>query len=568
VNGAVAVLLIAGAFAIGMPMADLIRLALTALLATIPVALPATFTLSAALGAQILARRGVLLTRLSAAHETAAMDLLCADKTGTLTRNALEVAEVVPMSGIERDEVLALAARASSEGEQDPIDAAVRAAASDASRRRTPDRLVRFVPFDPATKIAEAWTQDSSGQEHRTIKGAFEKVASVAVVPDDARHKVDALAERGYRVLAIATGPPNTLRLVGLMALSDPPRDDSADLIATLSRLGVRTIMVTGDSAVTAGTIAREVGITGPVCPQDGLTDDVDINRFGVFARIVPEEKYRLVKAAQHRGHVVGMCGDGTNDAPALRQAQIGIAVSSATDIAKAAASLVLTEPGLGGIVSAVREGRAAFQRLLTYTLNMLVKKFEIVLFLAIGLGLTRHPVMTPVLMVLMMVTNDFLSMSLTTDRAMPSSTPSTWQMRRITVDAVALGLCKLAFSTSLLAFGAFTLALDVATLQTFAFVTLVCGNQALLYVLRERQHLWHSMPGRWVLISSVVDLTIVWILAGSGTLMAPLPAGLIVMIVAASIGFALSLDQIKRLITATFKTPPDLVSAAIRLEQ
>ena len=173
-----------------------------------------------------------------------------------------------------------------------------------------------------------------------------------------------------------------------------------------------------------------------------------------MFARVVPEEKYRLVKALQSHGHVVGMCGDGTNDAPALRQAQIGIAVSSATDVAKAAAGMVLTEPGLAGIVFAVREGRVGFQRLLTYTFNMLVKKFEIVLFMAIGLVIAGHAVMTPVLMVLLFVTNDFLSMSLTTDRASHAPSPSIWRMGNITRAALALGACKLAFSTAVLAFG------------------------------------------------------------------------------------------------------------------
>jgi H+-transporting ATPase len=188
------------------------------------------------------------------------------------------------------------------------------------------------------------------------------------------------------------------MRLAGLVAISDPPREDSAPFIATLGELGVRTVMVTGDSAVTAAAIASKVGIKGAVCPPEKLADAIKAEECGVFARVVPEEKFHLVQALQKAGHVVGMCGDGTNDAPALRQAQIGIAVSSATDVAKAAAGMVLTEPGLAGIVDAVREGR---ERLLTYTFNMLVKKIEIVLFLAIGLLVTGSAIMTPVLMAL-----------------------------------------------------------------------------------------------------------------------------------------------------------------------
>ena len=218
------------------------------LLATIPAALPATFTLSAAFGAQTLARRGVLLTRLSAVHEAAAMDVLCADKTGTLTRNELKVVEVVALAGFDRARVLALAALASSEADQDPIDAAVRAAAK-AAPYNTTERLVRFVPFDPATKSSEAFVVDQDGTERRIIKGAFEVIAKVAELPDEARALVKSSAEQGHRVIAVAFGPSNALRLVGLIAISDPPREDLAKLIGKLREMGVRTVMVTGDSA-------------------------------------------------------------------------------------------------------------------------------------------------------------------------------------------------------------------------------------------------------------------------------------------------------------------------------
>lgn len=392
VNGTVAVLIVVAAYAMSFPSADLIRLALTALLATIPVALPATFTLSAAFGARVLAGRGALLRRLSAAHEAAAMDVLCADKTGTLTRNALEVVAVVAMPGFDRERVLALAALASSEADQDPIDAAVRKTAHDAAAG-TGERLVRFVPFDPATRVSEAFTLERGGGVLRIAKGAFQAIANAAATPEHARGRADELAGQGHRVIAVASGPPSSLRLAGLIAMSDPPREDAAGLVATLRDLGVRTVMVTGNSTVTAAAIAHEVGIAGAVCPPERLSDELSADEFGVFARVVPEQKYQLVHALQRHGHVVGMCGDGANDAPALRQAQIGIAVSTATDVAKAAASMVMTRPGLGGIVFAVREGRIAFRRLLTYTFNMLVKKIEIVLFLAIGLGLTGHAV-------------------------------------------------------------------------------------------------------------------------------------------------------------------------------
>jgi H+-transporting ATPase len=481
------------------------------------------------------------------------MDTLCADKTGTLTRNALDVIDVVAMPGFDGDRVLQLAALASSEADQDSIDAAIRSAAK-ATASGTRERLIRFVPFDPASRTAEARAFDQQRREFRVVKGAFEVIATMALAPADARVQVDRLAAEGHRVIAVAAGPEHALRLAGLIALSDLPREDSARLIAALRDMNVRTVMVTGDSAVTAAAIAGKVGITGAVCPPERLPEVAGTDEFGVFARVVPEEKFRLVKALQSHGHVVGMCGDGTNDAPALRQAQIGIAVSSATDVAKAAAGMVMTEPGLAGIVYAVREGRIAFQRLLTYTFNMLVKKFEIVLFLAIGLGLTGHAVLTPALMVLLFMTNDFLAMSLTTDRASFASSPSVWRMPNITSAAVLLGICKLAFSVSMLALGSFQLGLGADALQTLAFVTLVFGNQAVLFVLRERHRLWASRPSTWVLASSAADILLVSGLALSGTLMAPLSWQLLAGVLAAAAAFALVLDQVKLPIVRAFK--------------
>jgi len=551
VNGAVALLIIAAAYVMALPFPDLIRLGLIALLATIPAALPATFTLSAALGAQLLASRGVLLTRLSAAHEAAAMDVLCSDKTGTLTRNTLDVVDAVPMAGVDRDRLLALAALASSEADQDPIDVAIRRIATKATAG---ERLVRFVPFDPVTKTAEAFAIDPDGREFHVAKGAFEVIGKMAEVPANAQQLVDQLAKQGNRVIAVATGATGSLHLAGLISLSDPPRDDSANLVGALRNMGVRTVMLTGDSPLTGAAIAHKVGIDGAVSPAERLSEGLDTDAFGVFARVVPEQKFQLVKILQKRGHVVGMCGDGVNDAPALRQAQIGIAVSSATDVAKSAAGMVLTEPGLAGIVFAVREGRIGFRRLLTYALNMLTKKIEIVLFLAVGLALTGQAIITPVMMVLMLLTNDVLAMSLTTDRARPSPLPSIWRMRNVTAAAIVLGACKLVFSVTMLATAKYQFELRPEVLQTFAFVTLLFGSQGLIYVLRERRSFWSSMPSKWVLAATAVDIGIVTVLALSGTLMEPLPWQLLLGIAVATAAFALILDQIKLLVMPLFR--------------
>ena len=373
-NGVVIMILVGYAWFLRMPVAEIIPLVLTAVLASIPVALPATFTLAAAFGAQALAKRGVLPTRLSAVDEAASMTVLCADKTGTLTQNALTVTTVRPQPGFDEAHVLALAALASSDGGQDPVDGAIRAAAARKPVSDAP-KLVKFESFDPAKKMSEATATDSSGSSQRIVKGAFAVVISLVPASPTAETTAKELEGKGFRVLAVAAGPPAAMKLAGLITLSDPPRADSAALITELHGLSVRTVMVTGDAPATAAIVAKAVGLNGAVCPPGPIPDVVHPEQFAVFAGVLPEDKYKLVKAFQMGGHTVGMCGDGANDAPALRQAQMGIAVSTATDVAKSAAGMVLTRPGLTGIVAAVKEGRITFQRILSYTLNSITKK-------------------------------------------------------------------------------------------------------------------------------------------------------------------------------------------------
>jgi H+-transporting ATPase len=373
-NGVVIAILVGYAWFLKMPVTEIIPLVLTAVLASIPVALPATFTLASALGAQALAKLGVLPTRLSAVDEAASMTVLCSDKTGTLTQNALTVTTVRPLPGFDEAHVLALAALASSEGGEDPVDGAIRAAAVGKPISDAP-RLVKFAAFDPAKKMSETTATDSAGNPQRIVKGAFSVIVGLAQGPPMAAAAAQDLEAKGFRVLAVAAGPPTSMKLAGLIALSDPPRADSAALISELHGLGVRTVMVTGDAPATAAIVAKAVGLNGTVCPLGPIADTVRPEQFAVFAGVLPEDKYKLVKAFQKGGHTVGMCGDGANDAPALRQAQMGIAVSTATDVAKSAAGMVLTQPGLTGIVAAIKEGRMTFQRILSYTLNSITKR-------------------------------------------------------------------------------------------------------------------------------------------------------------------------------------------------
>jgi H+-transporting ATPase len=530
----------------GMPGVEMIPLALTAVLAAIPVALPATFTLASALGARALAARNVLPTRLSAIDEAATIDVLCSDKTGTLTENSLAVTAVEGSFGNDDARVLALASLASADHGLDPVDAAVRAAAAGRTIGAALTRT-RFVPFDPARRSAEADVIAADGRALRILKGAFASIAALAAPPESATARARALAGRGYRVLGVAAGPADELGYVGLIALSDPPRHDARALIAELKGLGVGTVMVTGDAAPTAAVVAEAVGLEGAVCPTGKPPKQAEPGDYAVFAGVFPEDKFDIVRAFQSSGHAVGMCGDGANDAPALRQAQMGIAVSTATDVAKAAAGIVLTEPGLGGIVEAVRCGRETYQRILTYVLRSVTAKINQMLFLTVGLLLTGHAILTPMLMVILLISGDFLAMSATTDRVRPSPKPNAWNIGRVTIAAVVLGLCNVGFCTAVLLFAVYRLGLtDNHGLRTLAALALVFSTQAAFYVVRDRRHLWSSRPSVWIMLSSVVDVLIIAVLAGRGILIHPVPWSLIWQILLAAALFAVLLDGVK----------------------
>jgi H+-transporting ATPase len=547
VNFAIVVGLVAYAHAIGMSVLQIIPLVLTAMLSAVPVGLPAAFTLAAALGARTLALNGVLLTRLSALHEAAMIDVLCADKTGTLTANELAVTAVrsVDPRYNERD-VLGFAAAASSSEGQDPIDAAIRAAWA---QRKEPAKsaadVLRFLPFDPATKMAEA-TILAHGSEIRVVKGSPAALATVAPMPATIATEIDALTRAGSRTIAVAAGPSDALAVIGLIGFSDPPRADSAALLTELKSLGVGTVMVSGDAATTAATVAHAIGLEGAVCPPGPIPDGAGPRDFAVYAGIFPEQKFQLVKAFQRQGHAVAMCGDGANDSPALRQAQVGIAVSTATDIAKAAAGIVLTEPGLSGIVASIKEGRSSFQRILTYTLTILVNKCATLVVLAVGLVMTGHAVLTPLLQALSMLTNDFVTMSRTADRAPASPYPNQWHIRNLVIAAIPLALTKLVYCIAVLCVGWYALHFSPGEMQTLTYATLAFGGQGLMLVLRTRGRFWQSRPAAIVMIASFADVTVVSSFATGGILMSPLPAAWVAALLVVTFAYAFAMDSLK----------------------
>jgi H+-transporting ATPase len=540
----------------GLPFTEVIPFALILLVASVPVALPATFTLATALGSTELARNGVLVTRLSAIEEAAGMDVLCTDKTGTITENRLTVAAAAPFTPVSEDELLRLAALACDPATQDPIDLAILAAAEARGLHTDMPRRLEFVPFDPARRYSLGRYDDPTGTLC-VVKGAPRAVAALAANAPDVAAASERLAAGGNRVLAVASGSDrDTLRLVGLVALEDPPRPDSGLLVRGLQDLGVRVVMVTGDNLATACAVAQRVGIGSRAAAADAL-DHLDGSHaldHDVYARVFPEHKIKLVRLLQVAGHIVGMTGDGVNDAPALKQADVGIAVASATDVARASAGVVLTAPGLVDILSAVQISRRIYQRMLTYTINKIMKTLEIAVFLSIGVMLTNTFVVTPLLIVLLLFTNDFVTMSIATDRVSYSRTPDRWNIKTLMLTGGALAALVLLLSFAVFFVGRDVLGLRLTQLQTLVFVMLVATGQGNVYLIRERAHFWQSRPSAWLVSASIADLAVVALMATIGVLMTPVSPLLIAELLAVIAVYLLILDQLKVLIFRRFE--------------
>ncbi len=530
-----------------LPWAEVLPFALILLVASVPVALPGMFTVATALGALEMSRHAVLVTRLSAIEEAAAMDVLCTDKTGTITQNRLAVAKIFPAANHTEDEVLRMAALASDAATQDPIDLAVFAAAQAKNVLNNVPHRVQFTPFDPSTKRSEA-TYEQPGGNLRVLKGAPDTIISLVRNAGSIAGEVERLAGQGARVLGVAAGTGDSLELMGLLALEDPIREDSQSLVQNLKSLGVRVIMVTGDGPATARAVSVQVGIGDRIGTAESLRNGAAAAaaQYDVFAGVFPEDKFRLVQALQGQGHVVGMTGDGVNDAPALKQAEAGIAVSTATDVAKAAASVVLTESGLTGVLRAVETGRRIYQRMLTYTLNKIIKTIEIGIFLSAGLILTRTFVITPLLVVLLLFTNDFVTMSIATDRVSSSPQPDRWNIRTLMFTAGTLAGLVLILSFSVFFVGRDIVHLPLPQLQTLVFLMLVYTGQGNVYLVRERHRLWHSLPSRWLMLSSALDIVVVSLIATRGILMAPISWLLIASLLGIVLVFLVAIDGLK----------------------
>jgi H+-transporting ATPase len=507
---------------------------------TVPVTMPAAFTASNAVESRALAKQGVLVTGLSAVQEAATMDVLCVDKTGTLTQNRETLAAVVPSLGESEDEVLAWAAAASDESNQSPLDLAILQALKE--RSVPPLSREKFVPFDPAAKRAEAYVHQGS-QIMRVVLGSPAVVEQLATQQPELMDRAEALGGSGARVLAVAAGPEGHLTLRGLLAFADPPREDAATLVKALRELGIRVMMVTGDTVATARAVGRQVGIGDRFGDAEAALKDP--LQYDGFANFYPEDKFRLVQALQG-SHQVGMTGDGVNDAPALKQAEVGIAVNTASDVAKASAQVVLTRPGLQDIVAVVEGGRRVYRRMLTWTITKIARTVELAALLTIAYIATGFFVVPLFLIVVIVVLNDVVTITLATDRAWISPVPERWNVREIAKigGVLAAGWLVLAFAILWVALN--ELKLSTPQVQVLMFVYLMYSAQATIYLTRVRGRFWSFAPSRYVAAATIGNIIISSALAAWGMSLAPVPVEYLAGMLGAVIAAAVLLDQVK----------------------
>jgi len=525
--GSLVVVTIVTALAQGQHILDVLPIALVLLMSAVPVALPVMFTVSMAVGSMELGRRGVLITRLNAIEDAANMDVLCADKTGTLTMNRLSLTGAAPEPGFTEDDVVRVGALASNAANADPIDVAFLRASKDRKLDGDVVKTISFEPFSAKTRHTAA-VVEIDGRKQRVVKGALRTVGEAAGLDAAAiaalEKRADEQATKGVRTLAVARADGDgPLRSMGLAFLYDPPRPESRRLIDELRGLGIKVLMLTGDALPVAHEIASVLGL-GEIArapKQEGARDPkaalpaVDLTKGGL-AEVYPEDKFTVVKSLQAAGHVVGMTGDGVNDAPALRQAEVGIAVSGATDVAKGAASAVLTTEGLVNIVDLVKSGRATYQRLVTWIINKVSRTILKAGFVVISFIVTGRFVISALVMLLLVCLTDLTHVALATDHVAPSPKPETWKIGPLVRVAVVLGGMTLAEALGLLAFGweRFGLARNDGMLQTFTFQTFLFFAVSSLVSVRERRAFWRSRPSA-TLAASLIGATIAGVIIG-----------------------------------------------------
>ncbi len=484
-----------------------LQFALILVVAAIPAALPAVMTVTLAVGAVALAKKEAIVSRLSAIEEMAGMDILCSDKTGTITQNSIRIGEIRTFPGVLEQDVITAAALASKKESNDPIDMAILVKAGDTTTSAEPGNkgyeVIDFVPFDPVSKYSKAKVRNAGGAVGEVAKGAPQAIAALTGTDTALVSTLDgwitAFAEKGYRALGVGwTKPDGTWQYLGLIGLFDPPREDAAHTIDEAKKLGVDVKMVTGDHIAIAKEISGQVGLGKNIIPRtvliagDGEESQKQIESADGFAQVLPEDKFRIVKILQSRDHIVGMTGDGVNDAPALREADAGIAVAGATDAAKSAADIVLTKPGLSVIIDAIERSREIFRRMENYGVYRIAETVRVLIFLALCIVVLDFYPVTALMLVMLAILNDLPIMMIAFDNAPVAPKPVRWQMNRILTLATILGIFGVVSSFILLWIAREYFHLDTGIIQTLVFLKLAVAGHMTIYLARTgQQHFW-----------------------------------------------------------------------------
>jgi H+-transporting ATPase len=536
----------------GQNILEIIQFALILTVASIPAALPAVLSVTMAVGAIALAKKEAIVSKLVSIEEMAGMDVLCSDKTGTITKNALTMGGTKPYDEFSENDVLLFSALASREEDQDPIDKAILAktkSTSDIAAKIEHAKVTSFKPFDPVVKRTEATVQGEDGSQFKVTKGAPQAILALVEdkksINDKLTEDVNEFAKKGYRALGVArTNKENKWQFAGLIALFDPPREDSAQTIKTAQSMGVSVKMVTGDHIAIAKEISSQVNLGNDIVLPAAFLDRPDSQAQEVveeaegFAEVFPEHKYRIVELLQNKGHIVGMTGDGVNDAPALKKANAGIAVEGATDAAKSAADLVLTKPGLSVIIDAIKESRKIFQRMTNYGTYRIAETIRVLLFMTAAIVIFQFYPVTALMLVLLALLNDLPIMTIAYDNVKYSDKPEKWNMRTLLGIATFLGIIGVFSTFGIFYIGLIVLKLDPLVLQSFIYLKLSVAGHLTVFVARTKGPFWSVKPAKPLLFAVIATQLTATVITVYGILLPAMGWGLAALVW----GYALSL--------------------------
>jgi H+-transporting ATPase len=545
----------------GDPMLTTLEFALVLLVAAIPVAMPTVLSVTMAVGARLLAKKEAIVTRLAAIEELAGVDVLCSDKTGTLTQNKLTLGDPFTVNNISGDQVILWAALASRAEDKDTIDLAVIGGVKD-DKALKGYQVLHFQPFDPVHKRTEATVKGTDGKQFKVAKGApqvvLQMATNIAEVKPAVEKAVNDFAARGFRSLGVARADQDDKwQLVGVLPMFDPPREQAKATIASAGQMGVSVKMVTGDQLAIARETARQLGLGTDILDASGLGDTKHhetaqsaeaIEKADGFAQVFPEHKFHIVDVLQQRGHIVGMTGDGVNDAPALKKADCGIAVSGATDAARAAASIVLLASGLSVIIDAIKESRRIFQRMNSYAIYRIAETLRVLFFMTLAILVFNFYPVTAVMIVMLAVLNDGAILSIAYDNVHYKDKPEAWNMRLVLGISTVLGVIGVVAAFGLFYLGDRVFHLDHAHIQTLMYLKLSVAGHLTIFLTRTRGPFWSIRPARILWAAVLGTQMVATLIAVYGLFMTPLGWGWAGFVWAYALAWFLVNDRVKLL--------------------